>query len=260
MKTLQTIGLRCKLVCLALLLSTFSSAYAGDSFDEVFSEIYEYYGPKNAQPEADYDYFKSLTKDELKNIWDKEYKANYQHWHQGDHGTTFDNFTSKVEFVPLRNDYLNVKGACKNHYEYPTNFIGKVLKRLKVYKGKKGYTDIRFYSGDDQWFDINQHKDKHYSLTFWDWINTIAIKTKNHTYISHSTPMAYRWNADVPNNIVEEILKEGQFELFIELNMLRIGGVMMTEADKLEFKVPPKFNLSGIINVDNFEELRGCFH
>jgi hypothetical protein len=72
--------------------------------------------------------------------------------------------------------------------------------------------------------------------------------------------MAYRWNADVPNNIVEEILKEGQFELFIELNMLRIGGVMMTEADKLEFKVPPKFNLSGIINVDNFEELRGCFH
>jgi uncharacterized protein YecT (DUF1311 family) len=58
MKTLQTIGL-------ALLLSTFSSAYAGDSFDKVFSEIYEYFGPKNAQPKADSDYFKSLTKDEL---------------------------------------------------------------------------------------------------------------------------------------------------------------------------------------------------
>jgi TPR repeat protein len=34
MKTLQTIGLRCKLVCLALLLSTFSSAYAGDCFKD----------------------------------------------------------------------------------------------------------------------------------------------------------------------------------------------------------------------------------
>ena len=236
-----------------------------DSYDGFFTEIYEHYGPKNAQPKADSDYFQSLTKDELKNIWlrwyglDEEYKDNYKHWHQGDHDINFDNFTSKVKFIPLSKNYLNVKGVCKHHYEYPTSVFGKALKKFNIYKGIKKYTDIRFYSGDDQWFDINQHRDKHYSLTFWDWINTIAIKTKNHTYISHSKPWFYRWNEDVPNNVVEEIFKEGQFELFIELNMLRVNGELMTESEKLEFKVPPKFNLTGVVKVDNVEELRACF-
>jgi hypothetical protein len=229
----------------------------GGSDDEVIStdfmrEMVEHYGPKNAQPKIDTSYIKQLTDDKLQKIllrWyglDEEFKANHQHWHQGKEDISFENFISKINFAPLDKNYLHVTGVCTKHYEDPTS-------------GRKSYTDIRFYSGDDQWFDINQHNDKTYSITFWDWINTIAIKAKNNTYISHNKPILYRWNKKIPHNVIDEIFKQGQFELYIELNMLRVNGILMTGADKLKYKIPPKFNLAGKVNISNIKELKECF-
>jgi len=255
---------------LFLLLLLITNLVMGGSDDEVIStdfmrEMVEYYGPKNAQPKIDTSYIKQLTDDKLEKIllrWyglDEEFKANHQHWHQGNEDISFENFISKINFAPLDKNYLNVTGVCTKHYESPTSFIGKVLKKLKLYSGRKSYTDIRFYSGDDQWFDINQHNDKTYSITFWDWINTIAIKAKNNTYISHNKPRLYRWNDKIPHNVIDEIFKQGQFELYIELNMLRVYGILMTGADKLKYKIPPKFNLAGKVNISNIKELKECF-
>jgi hypothetical protein len=47
----------------------------------------------------------------------------------------------------------------------------------------------------------------------------------------------------IPNDVVNEMIQEGSFDLYIELNMLRISGILMDESRKLENKIPPKFNL-----------------
>jgi len=236
-----------------------------DFIDHMLNDMFEIYGPKNSQPQVDPEFIQQMTQEQWTTIlkrWyglDEDYKKNHQHWHQGKEDITFENFTNKVAFAPLHPNYLHVVGECKKRYLPHTSFTGKVLERLNLTNGKRNYEEILFKSFGDQWFDLNHHNNKTFSLTFWDWINTVAIKTTNHTYIHHSKPSTFRWNEPIPNEVVNEMIKEGSFDLYIELNMLRISGILMDEPRKLENKIPPKFNLYGKVSIDNFKDLKSCF-
>ena len=236
-----------------------------DFIDHMINDIIEIYGPKNAQPKVDPKFINQMSKEQWTSIlkrWyglDEDYINNHQHWHQTKEDITFENFTNKVAFAPLHPNYLHVVGECKKSYLPHTSFTGKVLERFNLTNGKRNYEEILFKSLGDQWFDLNHHNNKTFSLTFWDWINTVAIKTTNHTYIHHSKPSTFRWNEPIPNEVVNEMIKEGSFDLYIELNMLRISGILMDESRKLENKIPPKFNLYGKVRIDNFKDLKSCF-
>ena len=260
-----------------LLLYSIGATLADDGYTEkeerLFEYIYQQYGPKNTQisvdpefmmtPRSVGEYFKEI------NRWYGITKE--PHWHQSEKDKTFENFTSRLQFAPIDPKFSEAYVVCKNRNREPRTASEKIVKLLRLSKGKyvKDYNEILFISDGKRWMDINRtssddgsifNQNYKYSLTLWDWYNTVAIKSGGKHYLSpHHQPSMGRWNEAISNDMVEEIADRAAFNIYIEVNMNRYDGMSMTDDYKRENAVlPPLFNMSGKVIIKNPQVMREC--
>ena len=69
----------------------------------------------------------------------------------------------------------------------------------------------------------------------------------------------YRWNAPVSKTLVDEILRAGGFEIYVDSNQYRFMGMMMDKEWKEENKVFLNLNLKANVTIQNIDEVRSCF-
>jgi hypothetical protein len=62
-----------------------------------------------------------------------------------------------------------------------------------------------------------------------------------------------------PQKIANEILRTGQFEIYVESNQYRSMGIMMDKEWKEKNKVFPNLNLKANVIIQNIDEVRACF-
>ncbi|MDA0831611.1 MAG: hypothetical protein O3A05_10585 [Proteobacteria bacterium] len=217
---------------------------AGESSGH-FKEMYESYGPKNSALSVDKSAFDNASTEILDDVWDRwlnideGYLNRHTHWHQPDRSdVTFDNFTNALHFFPADQKFSAVTAVCKQ---------------------RPHYSELLIYSEGKKWLDVNQERSNSYSVTLWDWYNTVAIKSGNETFIEHSTPKVYRWNAPVAGLLVEEILRTGTFDIYVEGNQYRASGVMMNKVQKETLKAFPNLHLRASVTIQNIDEIRDCF-
>jgi hypothetical protein len=265
------------LAFLVFLFYSIGATLADDGYTEkeerLFEYIYQQYGPKNTQlsvdpkfmmaPRSASEYYKEI------NRWYGITKE--PHWHQSEKDKTFENFTSRLQFAPIDPKFSEASVVCKNRYREPRTASEKIVKLLRLSKGKyvRDYNEILFYSDGMRWMDINQapsddgsifNKNYKYSLTLWDWYNTVAIKSGEKYYLSpHRQPSFGRWNEAISNDMVKEIADSAAFNIYIEVNMNRYDGVSMTDDYKRENAIlPPLFNMSGKVIIKNPQVMREC--
>ena len=170
---------------------------------------------------------------------DNGYLHRHKHWHQaGGEGITFENFTNALYFFPADKKFSSVTAVCKN---------------------RQNYSEILLYSDGKKWLDLNQGGAELYSMTLWDWYDTVAIRSGSQTFIEHGTPKLARWNARIEGALAEEILRTGTFDIFVEPNQYRHAGVVMSKDEKISSKVRPALNLKATVTIQNADEVRGCF-
>jgi len=170
---------------------------------------------------------------------DNGYLDRHKHWHQAEgEGITFENFTNVLYFFPVDEKFSTVTAVCKN---------------------RQNYSEILLYSDGKKWLDLNQGGAELYSMTLWDWYDTVAIRSGSQTFIEHRTPKLARWNAPIEGALAEEILRTGTFDIFVEPNQHRHAGVVMTKDEKISSKVRPALNLKATVTIQNADEVRGCF-
>ncbi len=88
----------------------------------------------------------------------------------------------------------------------------------------------------------------------------MAIRSGNEEFIHHSKPVVYRWNAPIPKTLADEILRTGQFEIYVESNQYRSMGIMMDKEWKENNKVFPNLNLKANVTIQNINEVRNYFN
>ena len=170
---------------------------------------------------------------------DNGYLDRHKHWHQAEgEGITFENFTNVLYFFPVDEKFSTVTAVCKN---------------------RQNYSEILLYSDGKKWLDLNQGGAELYSMTLWDWYDTVAIRSGSQTFIEHRTPKLARWNAPIEGALAEEILRTGTFDIFVEPNQHRHAGVVMSKDEKILSKVRPALNLKATVTIQNVDEVRGCF-
>jgi len=170
---------------------------------------------------------------------DNGYLDRHKHWHQAEgEGITFENFTNVLYFFPVDEKFSTVTAVCKN---------------------RQNYSEILLYSDGKKWLDLNQGGAELYSITLWDWYDTVAIRSGSQTFIEHRTPKLARWNAPIEGALAEEILRTGTFDIFVEPNQHRHAGVVMSKDEKISSKVRPALNLKATVTIQNVDEVRGCF-
>jgi hypothetical protein len=170
---------------------------------------------------------------------DNGYLDRHQHWHQADGvDVTFENFTNVLYFFPADEKFSNVTAVCKN---------------------RQNYSEILLYSDGKKWLDLNQGGAELYSVTLWDWYDSVAIKSGSQTFIEHRNPKLARWNAPIAGELAEEILRTGTFDIFVEPNQRRHNGIVMSKDEKIFSKVHPAVNLKATVTIQNIDEVRGCF-
>jgi len=170
---------------------------------------------------------------------DNGYLDRHKHWHQAEgEGITFENFTNVLYFFPVDEKFSTVTAVCKN---------------------RQNYSEILLYSDGKKWLDLNQGGAELYSMTLWDWYDTVAIRSGSQTFIEHRTPKLARWNAPIEGALAEEILRTGTFDIFVEPNQHRHAGVVMSKDEKISSKVRPALNLKATVTIQNVDEVRGCF-
>jgi hypothetical protein len=235
------------LVIIIALLASFK--VQSSSLEEVINSISKYYGPKNERVNIDAEALRAIPDDEWQRIvinwFDIEggNVAKPDHWHTDNGPITLDLFTSNAKL-----------------YQFDKAFETAVVKCNRVYEGeRKRYFELLFYSNGNQWMDINQHDDNSYSLTLWDWYSTVGIESNGSQAIYHWKPIMYRWNNSIDSDLVNNILKTGKFNLYLEPNSLRIGGRIMNKEMIREYKVFPKLNLKGAVQISNLEVAQNCF-
>ncbi len=211
----------------------------------MINAIEKTYNPKHSSLTADKTVFDGTSKEILDDVWDRwlnideGYLNHHKHWHQVDRGdVTFDNFTTALHFFPADQKFSEVTAVCKKH---PT------------------YNEVLVYSDGKKWFDLNQERLKNYSVTLWEWYNTVAIKSGEETFIEHKTPKVHRWNATVADSLAQEILKTGQFEVYVEGNQSRFSGTMMNKKEKMAKKAFPNLNIKATVAIKNIDDVRDCF-
>ena len=107
--------------------------------------------------------------------------------------------------------------------------------------------------------DFNQGGSYPYSITLWDYYNTVAIKSGDEKFIDHGKPVMFRWNSTVTEALIKEILRTGELELYVEPNLYRVDGVMITKEEKIEYEIFPNLNIKANIKIENIEDVRECF-
>ena len=211
----------------------------------MINAIEKTYNPKHSALTVDQAVFDSTSKEILDDVWDRwlnideGYLNHHKHWHQEDRtDVTFDNFTNALHFFPADQKFSEVTAVCKNH---------------------SNYSEVLVYSNGKKWFDLNQERSNNYSVTLWEWYNTVAIKSGEETFIEHKTPKVHRWNATVADSLAQEILKTGQFEVYVEGNQSRLSGAMINKKEKMAKKVFPNLNIKATVAIKNIDDVRGCF-
>lgn len=206
---------------------------------------YENSGPKHSALSVDKSAFERSPKEIVEEVWDRwlnldeGYLNRHTHWHKPDRGDiTFDNFTNSLHFFPADKKFSEVTAVCKK---------------------RSNYNELLLYTNGQKWFDLNQERSSTYSVTLWEWYNTVAIKSGRETFIEHRTPKVHRWNAPVNSSLANEILMSGEFEVYVEGNQSRSDGVMMNKAEKKRNQVFPNLNLRTTVKIQNIEEVRDCF-
>jgi len=219
---------------------------AGDQeLSEAIREIASWYGPQNSAMYVNVEFFNNAPPEIVRDVFDRWYNIDegyldsHPHWHKEDRSdVTFENFTSSFYFFPADAKFSTVTAVCKN---------------------RQNYSEILLNTDQGKWLDLNQGGADHYSISLWEWYNTVAIKSGNETFIHHSKPVLYRWNAAIPEALANEILRTGEFEIFVESNQYRSRGIMMNKTDKEKYKVFPNLNLKATVTIQNIGEVRGCF-
>ena len=202
-------------------------------------------GPKHSALSVDSFAFENSPKKLVEEVWDRwlnideGYLNRHTHWHKPDRGDiTFDNFTNSLHFFPADKKFSEVTAVCKK---------------------RSNFNELLLYTDGQKWFDLNQERSNNYSVTLWEWYNTVAIKSGGVTFIEHRTPRVHRWNARIESSLANEILKTGKFEVYVEGNQSRSDGVMMNKVYKKTNQVFPNLNLRAAVTIQNIEEVRGCF-
>jgi hypothetical protein len=125
-------------------------------------------------------------------------------------GQSFKEFTVGNYFAPINEKYLELTAVCRKNYDE---------------KEKKKYFEILFYNQDKNVFDMNKHyktyqqghknlKPPIYSFTVRNWFETIAIKSGKYEFITTTAQSNIRRNEIIPNNLSQEILNSGQFDMY----------------------------------------------
>ena len=212
---------------------------------EAIREIASWYGPMNSAMYVNKEFFDNAPPEVVRDVFDRwfnideGYLDSHPHWHKEDRSdVTFENFTSSFYFFPADAKFSTVTAVCKN---------------------RQNYSEILLNTDQGKWFDLNQGGANDFSVSLWEWYNTVAIKSGNETFIHHSKPRVYRWNAAIPETLANEILRTGEFEIFVESNQYRSMGIMMNKTDKEKYKVFPNLNLKAAVTIQNIDEVRGCF-
>ena len=192
------------------------------------------------------EYFKQAPKEVAQDIFDRwlnideGYLERHPHWHKEDRSDiTFENFTNAFYFFPADSKFSMATAICNK---------------------RENYNEIVLVTELGKWFDLNQGRADKYSVSLWEWYNTVAIRSGSEEFIDHSKPFVYRWNAPISKILADEILRTGRFEIYVESNQYRSMGIMMDKERKEENKVFPNLNLKANVTITNINEVRGCFY
>ena len=123
---------------------------------------------------------------------------------------TYTEFTLGNSFSPIDESYLELKAKCRQSFNE---------------KKQKKYYEVLLYSKGEHVFDLNKHfksnlvgrkhlKIPFYSLSVWNWFDTLAIKTKKHKFMTNTDQRTMRRNELIPEGLFKDIIKYGKFKVY----------------------------------------------
>jgi len=148
-------------------------------------------GPKHLALSVDKVAFDNSSQEIIQEVWDRwlnideGYLNRHTHWHKPDRADiTFENFTKSLHFFPADKKFSEVTAVCNK---------------------RSNYNELLLYTDGHKWLDLNQERSNKYSVTLWEWYNTVAIKSGEQTFIEHRTPKVHRWNAPITPSLADAI-------------------------------------------------------
>lgn len=146
---------------------------------------------------------------------------------------SFDNFSTQNYFAPIVEDALNLNVVCRKSYDDNNN---------------KKYYELLFYNNGKNVFDLNKHfrafKEGHkniktpfYSFTFWNWFQSIGVKSGNQSFLTSTEQFSVRRSELVPSKLVAEIVTNGSFVIYFHYlkdNTKSFGLFTVTNPDVLK--------------------------
>ena len=123
---------------------------------------------------------------------------------------TYNEFTLGNSFSPIDKSYLELEAKCRKSYDE---------------RDQKKYYEILLFSQGNHVFDFNKHfksklagrknlKTPFYSLSVWNWFDTLAIKTKKNKFMTNTDQITMRRNELIPEGLFEDIVKYGKFKVY----------------------------------------------
>ncbi len=123
---------------------------------------------------------------------------------------SYTEFTLGNSFSPIDDSYLMLEAKCRKSYDE---------------REQKKYYEVLLYSGGKHVFDLNKHfksnlvgrknlKTPFYSLSVWNWFDTLAIKTKKNKFITNTDQRTMRRNELIPEGLFSDIVKYGKFKVY----------------------------------------------
>ncbi len=123
---------------------------------------------------------------------------------------SYTEFTLGNSFSPIDDSYLMLEAKCRKSYDE---------------REQKKYYEVLLYSDGKHVFDLNKHfksnlvgrknlKIPFYSLSVWNWFDTLAIKTKKNKFITNTDQRTMRRNELIPEGLFSDIVKYGKFKVY----------------------------------------------
>ena len=123
---------------------------------------------------------------------------------------TYSEFTLGNSFSPIDESYLELEAKCRKSYDE---------------RNQKKYYEVLFYSKGKHVFDLNKHfksnlvgrknlKVPFYSLSVWNWFDTLAIKTQKHKFMTNTAQKTMRRNELIPEGLFSDIVRYGKFKVY----------------------------------------------
>mgnify|MGYP001222412969 FL=1 len=143
---------------------------------------------------------------------------------------TYAEFTSGNSFSPIDESYLELKAKCRKSYDQ---------------RNQKKYYEVLLYSRGEHVFDLNKHfksklvgrkslKTPFYSLSLWNWFDTLAIKTKKHKFMTNTDQRTMRRNELISEGLFSDIVKYGKFKVYFHYlldNSKSVGNFKITNLE-----------------------------